>query len=368
MRFFKKTTVGFLAAILMLTGCAGGNTSWAFESGDTKIPVGLYIMYQIMALSDAEAKIYEENKDNDDFKAPTKSSDMLKMTVEGENASEWIAKRAEKQVREYIAVKRKFESMGLVLNDAEKDAVDRNTSNVLSQARGFYENNGVSESSLREYYVGNAEKSKLFLELYGESGELAVPEDTLKTYFFETYAQFEMVPLFKYATVPEGETKTVEQLNEELKAEAEGYLKRLQSGEDITELLYEYELKITAEDKKDTVKKSEKKDVTYIITDENRASIGDAITDAVMKAKAGECGIADDSSFYVVFKRTDIMENPETFETYRSGILTELKYEEYNSKIADWSAELQIEPNTAAISKYKPSRLKFPSASSSTAK
>lgn len=358
MKFYKKIAATALAFAILLTGCMGGNTGWAYESDGSEVSSGLYILNQIVAFSKAETKLIEENADDIGYTSPT-PSEMLKMTIEGQPAADWISNEAQKSVKGHIAVRKKFKQLGLTLSEVEVATINTNVANVMSQSKSFYESNGVSEASIREYYTSISEQGRVFLALYGEGGEFAVPEDEIKKRFAEDYYMVDALPMYFYYSVPEGETKTLEELNSEIKTTAEDFKKRLDSGEDITELVYEWDLKNATEETKADVVKPEKGQATYIISEDTRASFGETLTDAVMKAQVGETGIAEDEYYAAVFKRLDIMEDPAAFAAYKEMVLYELKSAEFDEKISEWAAVVPVTENTAAIERYKPSKIKF---------
>ncbi len=355
MRFVKTVTAVSLVVTMLLSGCAGGNTAWAFESNDKTVPAGLYIMHQINAFGAAEEKLHEGSSTTTSLSP----KELLKQTVEGVPAADWIQTHAEESVREHIAVQQKFDSMGLTLTESEIAAVKNSVGSIESDATNFYKKNGISESSLMEFYMGYARQNRLFSALYGEGGELAVPIEQLKSYFTEKYAMVDLMLLYKHQSVPEGETKTLEQLNAEVKTAGEEYLKRLQGGEAIEDLVYEWQQKEAPEDQKASIKKPEKGQLSVVVSEASRTSYGEEFTDAAMKSKIDDCKLVEDADFVMVFKRIDITANPEVFETYKATILQELKSDEFDSKLKEWAAATQIEVNNAALERYKPSKINF---------
>lgn len=355
MKYFKKITAILLAAMLLFSACSGGDTSWAFKSGQTEVSPGLYILYQITAFGEAEGKIAEGVQDY----AGMKSSELLKQIVDGKPASDWIKERAGELVKEHIAVQEKFDSLGLLLSERELASVENALGSAQNGSDGFYEKNGISEVTLREYYTGYTRKSRLFSALYGEGGELAPTDIELEEYISGNYALIDALMMFKQLSVPEGETKTVEQLVAGQRASAEGYLARLSAGEEIEQLDYEWKQSQAAEDQKSGVTKSEKGQLSMIISESMRAGYGDALTDAALKANVGDSQMVEDDDFFLVFKKGDIKQAPAEFDSYKSVALQEFKGGEYEAKLADWVAATKIEANSAAIERYKPEKIKF---------
>lgn len=358
MNLFKKTAAAVLAVIFLLSGCAGGNTTWAFKYEDMQMPTGLYIIYEINAIAGLRTKISEENNNSETISA-SKPSELLKMTVEGQPATDWVNAETQKNAQEYFAVKKKFESAGLQISDSELASIDSSAKSVKSQNSELYDKLGVSEASIKEFYAGILRKSKLFVSLYGEGGELAVPENELKGYLSEHFVMAYAMPFYKPYAVPEGETKTLDELEAEMKTSAEGYFKRLQAGEAIEQLAYDWQLENASEADKGTVEKPSKEDLCIIIADEDRESFGDALVDAAFKAGIGTPEMIEDSNFYVIFDRADILSDAAVFDGYKNTALQGLKGEEFNEKLREWGTAVAMEPNNATIDKYKPNKLKL---------
>lgn len=353
-----KITAVLLAAIMMFTGCAGGNITWVFRSGEISIPPGVYIIYEINAFADAEEKISQENENDPEFTMP-KTSAILKMTVEGQPVSDWITAKARESTYKHIAVRRQFEAMGLVLSESDIASIESNTASLKSQSGDFYEKNGVSDASIKEYFASMARENAVFGAWYGEGGEYAASEEETLGYFNEKYAMIDALPLYKPATASEGEEKTAEELAKETMADAEEYLRRLKAGEEIETLAYEWELKNTADESKDKVVKYSKGEMRMVVEDSNRSIFGDALIDAALWAKAGESAIVEDSSFIIIFQKIDPASDPDTFEIYKNSLVSGMKGGEYSEKLKVLAASAGIEENPAALGRFKPGKLKM---------
>lgn len=355
MKYFKRLAAGALAAALLLSACSGADTSWTFRSGDTQISPGLYILYEVDAFSEAEYKI-AENVEN---YAGMKSSELLKQQVEGKLATDWIKEKAVDSVKTYIAVKDRFESMGLSLSDSEIAAIDSNLGTIKMSSGDFYTKNGIAESSLRDFYMGYARENGLFLTLYGEGGEFGVTPDELGKYFADNYAMVDILLMYKPSSVPEGETRTLEQLADEERAQAEAYLERLKNGEEIEELVYEWQLSQVTDEQKAEVLKPEKGQLSMVFSEAGRVNYGDKLTDAALQSNVGDIRMVEEDDFLIIFKKSDIREDGEVFDSYKSTVLQEMKFDEYEAKIKEWADSVQIEVNEAAVKKYKPEIIKF---------
>lgn len=354
MNFSKKIVALLFAAVLLLSSCSGGDPAWAFKSGQFQVTPGLYILYEISALGEAEEKIAE----NDPNYAGMKSSDLLKQTVEDKLVSDWVKARAVELVKEHLAVQEKFTGSGLALSDADLASIESSLGSAKSNAGDFYEKNGISEATLREFYTGVARKSRLFTSLYSEGGELAASDSELKQHFSSNYSLLDTLLIPKSTSVPEGETKTLEELIAAEKAGAEGYLARLKAGEEIEQLDYEWSLSKATEENRADITKPEKGALNTIISESMRASYGDAIVDSAFTVNVGDSAMIEDNTFFWVFKRLDILESSTMFDVYKPSILQELKKDEYQEVIDAYASAIPLETNTSVVNRYTPEKIK----------
>lgn len=357
MRMLKRAVaVLLIISMLAMAGCAGGNTSWVFRSGNREVSAGLYIIFQLTAFSDAEQIIASENPDAYQGASP---KELLAMSVEGQPFADWVSAKAQVYAREYFAVLEKCDSLGIELTDEELSSIDSATASTIEGSNGFYEKNGVSESSMRNFYSCNYKRSKLFTQIYGEGGESAVSDDEIRTHLNETYVLIDAMVFSKPYTVPEGETKTLDDLTAELKITAMEYFERLKSGTEIEDLAYEYDLSTATQDNLESITKPEKGQLELIVSESSRESYGDALTDAALGASIGTPVLVEDPNFYALINRKDILANTEFFDTYRDSLLSGMKSEEFDAKITEWSGAIQFEVNQAAVSRYNPTKLQF---------
>lgn len=362
MRTVYKIAVVLLALCLTAGGCAGGDTRWVYESGGNQISAGLYILYQLDALESAKQKIQAEHTDDAEYQLPAQK-ELLKQMLEGQTVSDWINQKAQESCREWIAVAAQYDSRGLSFTASDKSSIDGNADSVWAQKKDSLEPNGVSIDSVRDYYANLMRENYLFDALYESDGELAVSDDELRGIFEKDFAKVEFMTITRPTAVPEGETKTLEQLDADAKAKAEDYMKRLKEGAAIEDLTYEYELSQAADDQKESVTKPEKSQTLLIITEAYRQNYGDKLTDAALGSSVGIPKLVEETYYYAVINRLDILSDPADYENYRYTILYNLKSGDFNAKITEWASAVEPAANQAALSRYQPSKLKPAAAS-----
>lgn len=368
MNFIKKAAAALLTiSLTALSGCAGGNTAWVFKNGAREISAGLYIIFEISAFSQAEQTVYEENMNNPDYVMPS-AKDFLKLTLEEQVVSDWVISKTQSLIREYFAVLDKFDSLGLALSEDDISSMESSITSMMSQNGEFYGKNGVSENSLRDYYTYMMKVDKLFDALYSEGGEFGVPEEEVRTYFSNNYAKIDIMLMTKPNTIPEGQTITLEELTAEVQTAANSYLERMKTGgETIEALAYEWALMTSSAEEQATLTMPEKGQLSLIVSESMRSNYGDALVDAVMAAPVDTPTLVEDTGYFAIFIRRDILADTTVLDSYRYNILGEMKYEEYIEKLTEWGTSIQMESNQAALKRYTPDKLQLEEDTSASA-
>lgn len=349
MNRFKRAACGALAAALLLTtGCAQNGAPWAYRAGDVQLPVGVYIYYMLNASSAAETKLTELHEGEEGYTVPAYKQ-MLKEDIDGQTGDAFIRAEAEQSAKEHIAVEQKFAEKGLELTESELSYAKSSATGTWDGNQEFFNENGIAESSIRLIYENSLKTEKLFQETYGEGGERAATDEELQAHFAENYSKVDLMVFTKDFSGESGEDV------EETQAKAEGYLKRLQEGEDMYDLIYEQMLD-GAEDPA-TVQQPVAGSQSIVFYDAIRGSYySDQLIDAALAAKLGEPVMTEDSVYYYILRRIETTETD--FMTYRSNLLNELKGDEFDEIVEGWAAAVSAETNQSAVSKYSPSSLK----------
>jgi hypothetical protein len=355
-RIIVKTAAIILA--LLLAGC-NADTTWAYESGGVKMPTGVYVMLEISAVAAAGTRLGEIS--GDPLNAQPAYSDIIGQTIDGVTAEDYIAAETMKRVREYYTVKAQFEQRGLALTDAETMAAENAVNTVLGSNRDFYEDNGIAESSVLEYYTATARKTNLFNFLYDEGGEREVPEEELRAHFAENYFMADAIPIYKPFYGSTDEEGALERELAELKVFAENALEELKGGKAIEDIGYEIMLRSAGEDEaaRASVTRPETEDLRMVLVDSDRSSYGDAFIDTLKATPVGECAMVEDETFFILFKRVDILADAETITDYRPLLLNELRGEEFDEELAALGAGLQFAENADVLSRFSFDRLKL---------
>lgn len=350
MKFWKKALGGALAAAVLLAGCSAGDTSWTYRAEGQQPPAGVYITYLINAMSTADSKLHEAQTEGETHEHGS-YKDLLGEVVEGQTVAEFMKAEADRRIKEHIAVEKQFAGMNLTLGEAQAAYAASSAASAWSGNQEMYEESGVAESSLRLTYENQFKRDAIFNATYGEGGSAAVADQELKDVFQRDYAKVDMM-IFLKQTGEEADNAAV-------KTRAEGYLARLQAGEDLYDLIFEQE-KEDAGDQAATIEKPEAGSRAMIFTEGDKGYYySDQLVDSALAATVGAPVLVEDATYFYLLNRVDILANEVDFQSYRSELLHALKDDEFESAVAGWAADISFEENTAALERYTPARLKI---------
>jgi len=381
MKSLRKWAALALCGAMLLSGC-GGDTTWAYEQGGEKMPVGVYIMGMV----EDYGKVWTDIRNEGNIET-IKSKDVMDYQVDGQAGSAWISAHAQQRVLEYYGVAKKAGEIGLELTEGELGNVKSSAASIWNGGMRDYiqqydaygmpasaeqflmrmnqeqlEASGVALASLEQYIAGQMLKSALFNKLYGSGGEREVTQEQLLESYSTQYAKANTLTVYKKFAY-EGEELSEEsvQANTASKSLTESYLERVKNGETIEDLQYEYDLMRAQESE-------EGEAATAEVTEYEPGSLAflfpltgtmGAADEAVAAAAYGEPVMAEDEYAFYVLSRIDISQDVEGMEQYKSSLLWKMKQEEFEADLATWGAEAGFTVNQSAIDKYTPNQLKL---------
>lgn len=351
MKKFRRVLTLFLALLMALTlvSC-GGDSSYIATYKDEKIPAGVYLYQLVNATQSAYAKVEDSTKD------------VLKQTVDGENAALWIEKNAQKEMKRYLAVEQKFEELGLTLSSEAESAAVTQANTDWSNYGEWYEKNGISKDSLMKVYRNSAKKQQVFLAYYDEGGQKAVSDEELKTYFEENYVKV------KYLGVSYDTTKTGDELTAakaEAQKTAEEYLARAKDGESMDALIQDYsnQQKVANAAEGENVSIVDPAGVaedTYatFLSKDGGTSFGEQFAARMKDMNAGGMEVVEGTSKYYVLAKYDVLEKEDDFASRRTSLLQKMKGDEYEAMLDEIAGGMNITLNEAALNRYTAKKIK----------
>lgn len=373
----KKSISAILCGAAALTACGCGNTTGtALTIGDKDIRAGVYIYYQMDALSEAATILGEEQPDLD---MTVEGFDIRKYTVEGVGVEEWVKNKTIELCKEHTAVDALFESRGLTLSEEEKEEIDQyvfsawNEENMYVQyiygvniLGDYYEKLGIGEQSFEACYTNSYKKDALFENIYGEGGEKAVSAEELDAGVIENYAlilEFEVNPKVEtaqtYVDMINGGTSftdanaayekaiSLKEIEDDMNAAKE-------KGEEYDGILPE-EVETVAVDEKDlraVVERGTESPTKEYVDEVFALAAGETKVITVSDTTTAADGTETTEISYYVVQRKDITTDTEAMHAYRETALHEMKDSEFDDMIKAESEKLAVTENAAAINLY----------------
>ncbi len=387
---FTLVMIMTVAMALSLTSC--GDTSWAADIEGTRIPAGVYIQFLMQARADAEEQMTEED------------TDLWSKTFEDKNAEQWIKDQAMEMCKQYVAVEKKFDELGLQFSEDDTEQLEYQLQVAWEQyGESFYEKNGVARSSLRLVYENQIKRSLVFDKYYETNGLDAVAEADIQKYYTDNYARV------KYIQMPltDGEgNKLKSEGKKQFKEEvADKLFARAQQGEDFDQLIDEFtayrdelEAEANASSSSETSTSSDASTSSSSTTSSETSTSSDASTSSTSSsdtasgeeeeedpyvnekifkkgttgsyekvisfifssAKENEPIFYEEDDYYYIILRLPIMERKELYDDNRRSILMEIKGDEFVELVDGWCKDYRVELNSDSYKRYSPKKIVYP--------
>ena len=298
------------------------------------------------------------------------SLSVLDITIEDKPAREWINDKAVQSMREYAAVEKKFDELGLTFENKEEDRLNIVVDQMWDYFGEYYEEIGISKQSYHDVGLNSEKRTAIFNYYYGEGGEKAVPDDEVISYLSENNARV------KYFTMPlkDGEGNLLKSEGKaELKTMVEGYIDRLEASsaafEEIEKEYNDYYDALvkaaaeTTEENADTAEQPETEEDTVSAEPNYGTVISKDSTypsaKIVEQAFSGESGSAytliedDDNEVYYLVQVMGLFDDPDYLENNRESVLHTLKDEEFSAEVESWTEGQNVVVNQDSIDRYK---------------
>lgn len=345
-KFFKRAAAGALALAMCagLAGCYSENNTWAAKMGDDTLPIGGYIYYLSSAYSEAAGKVDPEQE-------------VLTADIDGKTGSQWVEDRAMDYLYSYYYVEKKFDELGLTLDEEDQSSIDTITdsmwsgSGYLAGYKETFEKMGIAESSFKEAYaVYNTKLGKLLEAMYGKGGEMEVSEDDMHEYYTGLYVYYQYMYADLSTTDDEG---NAQDMDEDEKTKVKEYL------EDQAELVTKGDFDLdTAASNYATLHETEPNTsgpLSYKLED-----LSTLFADALKPLKNGEAVVVETSTRDYIVQKLDIEEDFKAIiadESRTGSLLRDMKSEEFAQYTIDQGRSLDVQVNSGAIGTVKASKI-----------
>ena len=417
----KKIVAGAASAAVVLSMTACADTTWSYKVGEEVIPAGVYIYYQTEGYAQAFSELVQQ-----DYTIYYTDDSILDMEMpDGTKVSDYINDYAVKSTKQYYAIEKMFDELGLEITEEENRNVLNTVNDAMNQNQDGYNNLGIASSSLKAVQLNAIKEDKIFEKYYEVGGLSGVSEDDIKNYFNTEYARAKII---SFSLVDSEGNALDDDAKAEMLEVANGYLERAKNGEDFDALIEECDASLEAEDRaqetddssssgteentedtententdgeqaedsseetadntestegaentedtEDTENTENTEDTDGAETDEETDEEEDPYKNENLykadgeypstkfidylfnTAKENEPTLLQDDNYYYLVLRLPTLERTDIYDTYRSSLLYELKGDEFDSLLEEWTAEYTFTENTKGIKKFKLEKL-----------
>ncbi|MGN1137267.1 MAG: hypothetical protein ACI4SF_13740 [Oscillospiraceae bacterium] len=380
---FKKISAAAICAamVLSLSACgnniAGPDTTYGAIIDGYKVPAGVFIAMQMSAYYDA-AYYTEESYDTDSETTTTAASEteasseteattttpFTDKVIEDKPVREWINDEATKSMQQFVAIENKFDELGLVFEDNEKEKNKIYLDSIWEYYGENYENAGISEDSQFLIMLNSTKKNMVFDYFYAEDGEKEISEADIRAYLDENNKRINYIKM----ELRDGEGNLLKsEGKEEIKKMAMDYIDRINTGEDFATVSREYSDyydKLVADA---TAAAAESTDTADTETGETESSYTDneiviekdssypseAVVTESFKSDVGSVLLIEEDEVYYVVKVLDLYSDESFYSDNEDYVRHLLKDDEFDEMIATWTAAQTVERNEAAYKRYK---------------
>ncbi len=414
---FKRIMAAITAATIAasLSGCM--DNGYIMTVDGMEIRNGVYLSLQQTSIGLANQELEKQDSESEDNSSDTTSGTTSEATsssssetssssseeiddfdrvIDGKSYSDWIIEDTRKGVLRFVGIQRKCEELGIALTEEEiseiKATVNEQWEDTTIAYYGlpyanwgeYYEEMGIGKDSYTQLAMVDELNQKLFLSYYDEGGEFAVSDEEFQKAADENYAGYNLMT-FQYLDY-KGDILMTDEEKQEVKDRAKALAERINNGEDVVDVMYDYYLRIAQDDARKNAEKEYTEEKAEGLTKEeyiekaveeasveraedasefaemlsNKDSvITDELTDFIFSLEAdGKAYIHEGmtSTYLVIRKPVTDLENWE--EHYRSDVLREIKGEEFDSKMDLICQNYTVEQNDYLVNtKYSPKKI-----------
>ncbi len=376
------------AVVLSSTGCADISTVGTIDGEN--IRAGVYLMYELQAISEANTEIDEQLTELGQSASDIENFSYFNYNVQEKPYSQFVEERTLGYIKRHIAIQRRFDELKLELTDEETSTIRESAADMwdtemtyygygMGQTYGeYYENLGVSRASYQEMQLVDLMSNKLFDSYYDENGTTPTDENDIKTYYEDNYGRFQIIQV----SLTEGDGSKIETDEGKKKMEdlANGYLDRLKDGEDFDTVYHDYEDYVAKQkeqaekDSEDTSESSEVSSAEETVGDsaapeeeeehdhetllsKDSTTPSEEFIKWAFELDEDEGGLYKDETVYYAVMRKKLLERDDWYETNRSSVLHIMKDEEFEGVLDEIAKNYDVQLNNAALDAYKPDKI-----------
>ncbi|MGN0632420.1 MAG: hypothetical protein ACI4JW_00975 [Oscillospiraceae bacterium] len=230
-----KQAAAFVAAAAVaassMAGCSSSTDYCATANGE-KINAGIYINYLMNEMTNQMYMMYYSGE-------ITEMSQCFDKQVDGKDFKTYCKDAAMENTKKFAAINAKFDELGLELSAEDIDEIKETVASTWDQSGEFFEYEGVSRESLKQYTELSYKQTAIFNYYYEIGGTEEVTAADVTDYVNTNYIRYKKINVSKSIAEDE-ETQAAE--NEEARALVDGYLAEAAelSFEDFDKIIDEY--------------------------------------------------------------------------------------------------------------------------------
>ena len=402
MKYFKKLVAAICAVAITLSvaGCADVSTIGSVD--DQTINAGIYLLYEQTAISEAQQEVDDQLKAMGTSASKIENFSYYNYNVQDKTFSQYVQDRTLEQVKQYVAIQKKFDELGLTLTDEEKSEVTTSVKKMWDTEISYYgystgktygenyEAGGISKKSYEAVQLVNKMSNKVFDAYYEENGISATDEKDIATYFYDNYGRFQIIQVS--LKEGNGDKITTDEGKKAKKEQAQGYVDRILAGEDYDTVYHEYEdlvakEKAEAEAESNSGNSSVSSESSSTVSSTSETASDDTTSSTTsdseeenhdhefllsktdtspseefikwaFELETGKGGVYEDDTVYYAVVRCDIKEREDWLTKNHSDILHLMKDDEYEAMLNETAKDYALDLNNDALNKYKPENLK----------
>lgn len=367
----KKILALCLSVILSLAfvGCSASKVENVYNIEGEDIWSGLYLSYSIDVINEAISRINKAEKE-----AGRKEIDSKKWTeykVDGTDALTWARDKTLQGCKSYVAINNKFKEYDLKISEETKKSSKEFDDYAWKFLGGSYMKNGVSFETFQKVTVSRDKRQEVFLKYYGEGGVEPVSQDEIKAKLLENYYKLKRTSFEIKNT--DGSSMNDEQ-KANLKAILEGYVESIKNGASIDDIKKQYDDYLKAQkeanktEKQDTSNENnefqlqeqdksntEQKEIQFEVV--KKDGLSDAFKEAIGKTSFEQPVLIEDNGNFVIAIPYDLSNDTENIKKYSNEIISELKKDDFNNKLVEWTKDYVVKTNDRLYNKYNPKNI-----------
>lgn len=348
--------IALAAALAFSSGC-GEDTSWSYKTDVSTLSNGNWIYYTYSQYETALSKISESNTDAE--ASGSSDVDISKEKIDNKDALDWIYAEAKKDCITQLTYEKLAKDNGIKAKGDDYEQMETQYKQMYeSYMSTAFEKLGISSDSyIKASLKSNYLKEQIFLKLYDKDGSQAVSDDELNQYFTDNYTNYFYIDYSLKMTDSDGNTTDVsDEDKEKMQTNFNKYANMInKQGKTTADVVEQYMT--------DTESTADPSTTGNVILDDN-TSLSDNLKKEIKDLPTKKAVVKTiDNTMYLLYKddisnqvknikSDDEIDSESTTDISRTGILHEMKDDDYDKYIEEQKKSLDYKKNDACMSKY----------------